>query len=262
MKFSPPGFCPISLDHPSLFTFQNHPTLLEVSPRPSLWAHLQSLGSLIHAMVSMTPRCWWLTRGIFPAHTSQTSCFRWFKGFSSTARLRLNSWCLPWSLVLPHYILSQGMVPPSTTQNWEPRTYPQYFPLNAHIQTTTSHSFYPLDLSNLPTSLHVYYIHPSLNNCHLSPGLLHESPDWSHWIYSWPFQTDDPHYATREISLKWEIWLCRPPASVTTHSFRNIKSLPVANQTLHVLTPFCLSWSPHMLVPLSLCTPTHWPLAS
>ena len=84
MKFSPPGFCPISLDHPSLFTFQNHPTLLEVSPRPSLWAHLQSLGSLIHAMVSMTPRCWWLTRGIFPAQTSQTSCFRWFKGFSST----------------------------------------------------------------------------------------------------------------------------------------------------------------------------------
>ena len=36
MKFSPHGFCPISLDHPSLFTFQNHPTLLEVSPRPSL----------------------------------------------------------------------------------------------------------------------------------------------------------------------------------------------------------------------------------
>lgn len=89
------------------------------------WAHLQSLGSLIHAMVSMTPRCWWLTRGIFPAQTSQTSCLRWFKGFSSTAGLRLSSWCLPWSLVLPHYILSQEMVPPSTTQNWEPRTYPQ-----------------------------------------------------------------------------------------------------------------------------------------
>ena len=67
-------------------------------------------------MVSMNPRCWWLTRGVLPAQTSQTSCFIWFKGLSSTAWLRLNSWCLPWSLVLPHCILFQGMVPPSTTQ--------------------------------------------------------------------------------------------------------------------------------------------------
>lgn len=216
-------------------------------------------------MVSMNPRCWWLTRGVLPAQTSQTSCFIWFKGFSSTAWLRLNSWCLPWSLVLPHYILSQGMVPPSTTQNWEPRTYPQYFPLNSHIQTTTSRSFYPLELSNLPTSFHVYYILPSLSSVifHLDycTSLLTDLTGYTLDHFKQMIHIMQPvrslwNGKSDYVALLLQ-WL---PTALETAS----NALPVTSQTLHVLTPFYLPWSSDVLVPpsLSLCTPAHWPLAS
>ena len=164
MKFSPPGFYPISLHHPSLFTFQDQPTLLEVSPRPSLLSP------------SSVPRQPHPCHGFYEPQMLMTYQRRIACPDFSNLLLHMIQRPLKYSMVEVELVMFalKSCPPPlypvsgnGTTvhhANREPRTYPQYFPLNSHIQTTTSHSFYPLDLSNLPTSFHVYYILPSLSS--------------------------------------------------------------------------------------------------